>query len=279
MARLEALRLARRRVASPRGWRRAGWLALGCITVALTVLATFPAAWIADGIASQSQRRVLLADADGSLWNGSATLALSAGAGSETATVLPGRLQWSVAFWPLLTGTLRVVVSHTEAMSGPVAVAVTPLGWTAQAGAIRMPAALLEGVGAPFNTLRPDGLMRIDWSGLQGRFFARASEPGSAGSAGGMTGHLTVRLDQVSSAVSRVRPLGSYRAEIDWSGADGKLQLTTLAGPLHLQGSGTLGRQARFEGTADADPDAATQLVGLLSLLGRREDNVTRLRF
>ena len=37
--------------------------------------------------------------------------------------------------------------------------------------------------------------------------------------------------------------------------------------------------QARFEGTADADPDAATQLVGLLSLLGRREDNVTRLRF
>ncbi len=276
MARLEALRLARRHVASPRGWQRAGWLALGCATVVLTVLAAFPAAWIADSIATQSQRRVLLADADGSLWHGSATLALSAGAGSETATVLPGRLQWSVAFWPLLSGTLRLAVSHTEAMSGPVGVAVTPFGWSAQAGAIRLPAALLEGVGAPFNTLRPDGLMRIDWSGLQGRFFARAGEPGSAA---GMTGHLTLRLDQISSAVSRVRPLGSYRAEIDWSGADGKLQLTTLAGPLHLQGNGTLGRQARFEGTADADPDAAAQLVGLLSLLGRREDNVTRLRF
>lgn len=276
MVRLEALKLARRRVASPRGWQRAGWLALGCVTVALTVLAAFPAAWIADTVASQSQRRVLLADADGSLWNGSATLALSAGAGSETATVLPGRLHWSVAFWPLLTGSLRMVISHTEAMSGPVGLTVTPFGWTAQAGAIRLPAALLEGVGAPFNTLRPDGLMRIDWSGLQGRFLARAGEPGGAA---GLTGHLSVRIEQVSSAVSRVRPLGSYRAEIDWSGADGKLQLTTLAGPLHLQGNGTLGRQARFEGTADADPDAAAQLVGLLSLLGRREDNVTRLRF
>ncbi|MDF3839365.1 type II secretion system protein N [Cupriavidus basilensis] len=276
MARLEALRLVRRRSARPGGgWRRLGWIALGGVTVALTMLAAFPAAWIADGIASQSQRRVLLADADGSLWNGSATLALSAGAGSETATVLPGRLQWSVAFWPLLTGTLRVVVTHSEAMSGPVALAVTPLGWTVQAGAIRLPASLLEGVGAPFNTLRPDGLMRIDWSALQGRFFGRAGEPGAAGP----NGHLTLRLDQISSAVSRLRPLGSYRAEIDWTGAEGKLELTTLAGPLHLQGSGTLGRQARFEGTANADPDAATQLVGLLSLLGRREDNVTRLRF
>ncbi|WP_420996037.1 type II secretion system protein N [Cupriavidus sp. 30B13] len=283
MARLEALRLARRGVRRPLGWRSLGWLALGLATVALTVLAAFPATWIADGIASQSQRRVLLADAEGSLWKGSATLALSAGAGSETATVLPGRLQWSVSFWPLLTGTLRLVVMHTEAMSAPVGVTVTPLGWTAQAGAIRLPAALLEGVGAPFNTLRPDGRMRLDWSMLQGRFFRRAGEPGDGGNGngggGGLTGHLTLRLEQVSSAVSRVRPLGSYRAEIDWAGGAGKLELTTLAGPLHLQGSGTLGRQARFEGTANADPDAAAQLVGLLSLLGRREDNVTRLRF
>jgi general secretion pathway protein N len=271
MARLEALRLARRPIRGPRGWRRVGWLVLGFVTVALTVLAAFPAAWIADSIASQTQRRVLLADADGSIWKGSATLALSAGAGSEIAAVLPGRLQWSVAFWPLLTGTLRMVVTHSQSMSGPVGVAVTPLGWTAQAGAVRLPASMLEGVGAPFNTLRPDGLMRIDWSALQGRFFG---EPGT-----GMTGHLTLRLDQVSFAVSRLRPLGSYRAEIDWSGGSGRLELTTLAGPLHLQGNGIVGRHARFEGTANADPDAATQLVGLLSLLGRREDNVTRLHY
>ncbi|WP_454723553.1 MULTISPECIES: type II secretion system protein N [Cupriavidus] len=274
MARLEALRLARRGERRPRGWRSVGWLALGLATVALTLVAAFPATWIADGIASQSQRRVLLADAEGSLWHGSATLALSAGAGSETATVLPGRLQWSVAFWPLLGGTLRLAVTHSEAMSSPVGVAVTPLGWTAQAGAIRLPASLLEGVGAPFNTLRPDGRMRLDWSMLHGRFFRGAGQDG-----GGLNGHLTLRLEQVSSAVSRLRPLGSYRAEIDWAGAAGKLELTTLAGPLHLQGSGVLGRQARFEGTANADPDAAAQLVGLLSLLGRREDNVTRLRF
>ncbi|MBY4946617.1 type II secretion system protein N [Cupriavidus respiraculi] len=273
MARLEALRLARRDVRPARIGRTLGWLVLGLAAVLATIAAALPAAWLADGIAERTERRVLLADAEGTLWRGSATLALSAGAGSATATVLPGRLQWSVAFWPLLTGSLRLSLNHTEAMAAPVAVTVTPTGWRAQSGALRLPASLLEGVGAPFNTLRPDGLMRVDWSSLRGRFFAGGGEPA------GMQGHLSLRIEQVSSAVSRLRPLGSYRAEIDWAGATGTLRLTTIDGPLHLEGGGPLGRRARFEGTARADPDAETQLAALLSLLGRRENNVTRLRF
>ncbi|WP_354682770.1 type II secretion system protein N [Cupriavidus necator] len=276
MVRLETLRLPRRKLRQPGAWRRLRWLAIGLASAAVTVVAMLPATWIAARVATQTQGRVLLADASGSMWRGSATLALSAGAGSQTATVLPGRLQWKLAFWPLLTGTARLVVSHTETMAAPVAVTVTPGGWTAQAGAIRLPAALLEGIGAPFNTLRPDGMMRLDWSTLQGSFSGKNTNGGS----GQMTGHMTLRIEQVSSAVSRLRPLGSYRAEIDWAGAGGgKLQLSTIAGPLHLEGSGTLGRQARFEGTAQAEPEAANQLASLLSLLGRRDNHVTRLRF
>ncbi|SPA38932.1 GENERAL SECRETORY PATHWAY N TRANSMEMBRANE PROTEIN; type II secretion system [Cupriavidus taiwanensis] len=269
MVRLETLRLPRRALRQPAAARRLRWLGLGLATAAVTTVAMLPATWIATRVATQTQGRVLLADASGSLWRGSATLALSAGAGSQTATVLPGRLHWTLAFWPLLTGRARLVLTHSEAMAAPVAVTATPGGWTAQSGAMRLPASLLEGVGAPFNTLRPDGLMRVDWSSLQGRFSGQ-----------GMTGHMTLRIEQVSAAVSRLRPLGSYRADIDWTGAGGgKLQLSTIDGPLHLEGSGTLGRQARFEGTAHAEPEAATQLTSLLSLLGRRDNNVTRLRF
>ncbi|WP_244786258.1 type II secretion system protein N [Cupriavidus pauculus] len=268
MARLEALRLPRRRARTPRGWQRLRWALLGIVTVTVTIVASLPAAWMADRVAAETQRRVLLADAAGTMWQGSATLALSAGAGSQTATVLPGRLSWNVAFWPLLGGTLRVVLEQDATMAAPVTVSVSPAGWTVQPGSMRLPASLLEGVGAPFNTLRPDGTMRIDWTALQGRFAGNQKY-----------GHLSVQLDQMSAAVSRLRPLGSYRADVDLTGAGGKLQLKTTAGPLYLEGSGTLGRQARFEGTAHAAPDAATQLAGLLSLLGRTENNVTRLRF
>lgn len=273
MARLEALRLRRRAPAAPRGRGALRWTLLGIASVAATVIAAWPAAWVADTVAFRSGGRVLLADAAGTLWRGSATLALSAGSGSQTATVLPGRLQWSIAFWPLLAGSLRAVVSHTEAMPTPVAIRVAPTGWHAQTGTLQLPASLLEGIGAPFNTLRPDGAMRLDWSALEGRFRATEGRPA------GVSGRLTLRLDQVSSAVSRVRPLGSYRAEIELSGQGGMLRVSTIAGPLHLEGSGPLGKRARFEGTARADADAAEQLAALLSLLGRREDNVTRLRF
>ncbi len=268
MARLEALRLPRRRAYAPRGWQRLRWTILGAATVATTVVACLPATWLAERVATETQRRVLLADAAGTLWHGSATLALSGGAGSQAATVLPGRLTWAVAFWPLLTGTLQVALSQDTSMDAPVTVTVTPSGWTAQSGSARLPASLLEGIGAPFNTLRPDGTMRVEWSALQGKFAGNQKY-----------GHLTMHLEQMSAAVSRLRPLGSYRVEVDLAGADGRLQLKTTAGPLYLEGSGTLGRQARFEGTAQAAPEAATQLAGLLSLLGRTENNVTRLRF
>lgn len=268
MARLEALRLTRRRTRAPRAWARVRWALLGIATVVVTVVASMPATWMAERVATETQRRVLLADASGTMWHGSATLALTAGAGSQTATVLPGRLSWDVAFWPLLTGTLRMVLLQDATMAAPVMVTAAPGGWTVQPGGMRLPASLLEGVGAPFNTLRPDGDMRIEWTALQGKYAGNQKY-----------GHLTMQLDQMSAAVSRLRPLGSYRAEVDLNGADGKLQLKTTTGPLFLEGSGTLGRQARFEGTAHAAPEAATQLAGLLSLLGRTENNVTRLRF
>ena len=65
MARLEALRLPRRRARTPRGWQRLRWALLGVATVIVTIVASMPAAWMADRVAAETQRRVLLADAAG----------------------------------------------------------------------------------------------------------------------------------------------------------------------------------------------------------------------
>jgi general secretion pathway protein N len=63
MARLEALRLPRRRIRASRGWRRVRWTLLCIATVGVTVLVSMPATWLAERIAGETQRRVLLADA------------------------------------------------------------------------------------------------------------------------------------------------------------------------------------------------------------------------
>ena len=73
------------------GRRWAGWgAALG---VVFGLVTQAPAQWLADSLARATQGRLLLAEARGSLWDGSAVLVLTGGAGSRNASALPGRLQ------------------------------------------------------------------------------------------------------------------------------------------------------------------------------------------
>ena len=81
-------------------WQRAQhagrrWAVWGVLLGALgAALANAPAQWLADALHQASAQRLLLADARGSLWTGSAVLVLTGGAGSRDAAALPGRLQW-----------------------------------------------------------------------------------------------------------------------------------------------------------------------------------------
>ena len=275
---LPPLRLRRRAEADERpslGWRVL-WCVVALLAIAVTIVTQYPAAWAAERVAAATGHRVLLADSQGTLWHGSATLALTAGNGGADATVLPGRLSWSIDMLPLLTGTLRAHLMHDRALEKPVTLTVTPSHWEAEAGTVALPASLLEGIGAPFNTLKLDGRLRAQWTPLSGQFGRGKGQPDTA------QGALTVTLEQVSSSLSRVRPLGSYQAVVSFGGVGGgpmQLALSTLAGPLSLQGQGTLGPHAHFDGVASATPESEPQLIGLLSLLGPRDGSHHRLRF
>jgi general secretion pathway protein N len=241
-----------RRVAAALPWLVAGLLASGAV-----VFARLPAAWITPQFAKATNGHVNLIEAAGSLWHGSASLMLAAGQDVSGATLLPGRIEWRTAFWPLLTGRLRMQMRQTEAMRDPVTLEATMRGATLSAGSIGVPASLLTGLGAPFNTLALDGAVQLTWSPW--RVIGSNSY-----------GRLSVTLTDVSSRASPVRPLGSYRAQLQAQGASSTIELTTLKGPLLLNGQGTLSRTSTsFQGTASATPEQRDNLAGLLNLLGR----------
>jgi general secretion pathway protein N len=79
------------------------WGAAGALIGALVALVAFiPAGWVAGAVASASGQRVLLADARGTVWNGSALLVFTGGPGSRDATALPDRLEWRLGLAGLL---------------------------------------------------------------------------------------------------------------------------------------------------------------------------------
>ena len=86
-----------------------------------------------------------------------------------------------------------------------------------------------------------------------------------------MEGRVQVDATQMSSRLSTIAPMGSYRLTLE-GGATSRIALATLEGSLQLSGQGQwVGQRLRFDGEASAAPDRVEALSNLLNILGRRD--------
>ncbi|HUG24859.1 type II secretion system protein N [Piscinibacter sp.] len=248
------------------------WGVAGAVVGALIGLIAFaPAAWLAKGVASATDQRLLLSDARGTVWSGSAVPVLTGGPGSRDASALPGRLDWTLGVAGLgfeirarhaccLNGT---TVLRIRPGFGRMAVTLVPPagGWVGQ-----WPSAWLSGLGTPFNTLQLGGALRLTSPGItfesaQGRWLVK--------------GRADVELIDASSRLSTLDSLGSYRLTLAGDPAQAgtsQLTLSTMEGALQLSGSGTWGAAGvRFRGEARAASGDEAALSNLLNIIGRRD--------
>jgi general secretion pathway protein N len=230
-----------------------------------------PAAWLAKAVASASDQRLLLADAHGTIWSGSAVPILTGGADSRDASYLPGRLEWTLS--PRFYG-VELAARQACCINGTMLVQIRPgLGRIKAtlvppaAGAVgQWPSAWLGGLGTPWNTLQLGGTARIASPGfsleqVEGRWR--------------LDGKIDLELEGVSSRLTTLDTLGSYRVSLTGgSGANGAmlLSLSTLDGPLQLTGSGTWGPGGvKFRGEARSATVDEAALSNLLNIIGRRD--------
>ena len=252
---------------TPKRWAIAG----AVLGVLIALVAFAPASWLARALASATGDHLLLVDTRGSVWNGSGVLVLTGGTGSRDASALPGRLRWKTSFKGL---GLQLAAQQDCCINGDLLLGLKPgLGrfeltvdtradWLA-----RLPAGLLSGLGTPWNTLQLGGSLRLsarelklEW--VQGRWR--------------QFGELQLDLINLSSRVSTVAPLGSYRLGVNADPANpgvSSVRLSTLEGALQLSGVGTLtsGGKSRFNGEAGAAPGREEALNNLLNIIGRRQ--------
>lgn len=266
---------SRRLPAAPRRWRPpvAAVAVLGALLGgAAALLAYAPAAWLAGALAAASGERLLLADARGSIWQGSAVAVLTGGAGSRDASALPGRLHWSLApdGW-----ALGLRARHACCINGELQLRIEVgfgrlrITLPAAPGALgQWPAKWLSGLGTPFNTLQPGGWLGLNSSGLVAE---------SAQGRWQISGGATLTLTDLSSRVSTLETLGSYRLALS-GGNPPQLLLSTSSGPLQLSGSGQWPASGlRFRGEARATAGFESALNNLLNIIGRRQGAVAIL--
>ena len=83
-------------------------------------------------------------------------------------------------------------------------------------------------------------------------------------------GNLQLEWRNAASALSEVKPLGSYRAEVAAEGAAASLRVSTIEGALRVTGQGRLEFPSRlaFTGEARAEASKAGALQPMLDLIG-----------
>ena len=273
------------------------------IGLAVGIVVNLPASLLANAVASATSDQFLLAEAEGTIWSGSAITVLTGGAGSHDASVLPTRLEWRLRpRWNgvalhltqdccLAHGTdlsvrrtldawqVRVVgpderdapagapVQGAPGAAGADAAALasaTPLG--------QWPMGWLEGRGFPWNTIHPGGVVTLTTHNLS--FSLQGGHWRTLGSA-------QVEIRQASSRLTTLDSLGTYRVLIQpdpstqvkpGDGATRALVwISTLDGALLIDGRGLIGAtgvRIRAEAHAAAGSEAA--LDNLLNLIGRR---------
>lgn len=244
---------------APWRWALAGALA----GLALATVLFAPARWLAALVQQASGERVMLLAPQGSLWNGSAQLVLSGGSGSRSAIALPGQLAWRIR--PAWSGA-SLQLSAECCTRQPLELRAMPAGWgglrlALSDGQSQWPASLLAGLGTPWNTVQAQGQLSAFTQGFslewrQGRL--------------NLAGRLQIEALQISSRLSTLQPMGSYRFTLQ-GGATTTLALNTLDGSLQLSGQGQwVGQRLRFNGTASAAPESVEALSNLLNIIGRR---------
>jgi general secretion pathway protein N len=230
--------------------------------VVLALVAYAPARWLAAGVDRWTTGHLKLVNPRGTVWNGTANLVLASGVGGAEAISVPGRFGWTLhPRWDGMAAVLDLACCAPQ----PLGLIARPRSGGIQLalgdGQSRWPAAMLVGFGAPFNTLKPEGTLDLS---------TRSFSVQLNGQKVAMTGLATLDATDISSSLSTLRPMGSYRVTLE-GGAATSLLLTTRDGSLLLNGSGYwTGTAMRFNGEASAAPGRESALSNLLNIIGRR---------
>jgi general secretion pathway protein N len=229
-------------------------------TAALAVLAVFvglfaavtvmPARWLMRVL--DPALPISIADASGTVWNGTALLALGPPGNRR---MVPGPVAWH---W----GWGGIELRHPW-LAGPLQLSPSWHGLQLSAQSLRAPADALVALGAPFNTLAPTGVLELKWPA----YVAGSTDAAPL---------FEAQWRDAGSALSTVQPLGTYRLLANRTAkGDVVLALSTAQGALHLQASGSWdGHRLRLNGEAepalDASESVRAALDPLLTAVGRR---------
>jgi general secretion pathway protein N len=225
---------------------------LACLA---TLIITAPASLLDAWLQKATQNRVVLANTGGTVWNGSATVALRKHDGGFIA-LQP--LHWDIDWPSLFIGGFKVRLHWDGMPAAAVTEAIFSVGKIELRHVqITVPVQALGEISPLLKPAQFHGQFQVQGERLV--FSAR-----------GMEGAATVDWQQAGSALSHVDPLGDYRVTLSGQAGGINIGLATNSGVLLLEGQGnwSAGQGLTFHGKAEAASGHYDELAELLHNIG-----------
>jgi general secretion pathway protein N len=248
---------------------RFGWLSwlvmLGCVLI-LTV-ANFPLQWLTSIVANASNCQLSLSQPAGTIWKGSAQVGFldgkSAGSkGCQRPQAMSERFSWT-SQCSVLGRQCKWLLQYPDA-ERPLEFTLKPNSLALSSNQIEFPPELIEVLSGPWRSLHLRGKLIVRWTEL----VWDSSQRGS----------VEVEFVNASSKISPVKPLGSYRLAFQLNQKI-SIELSTIEGILQLAGKGNIEmNRLSFQGDAKVRPESLDSLIGLLSIIGKKDGTVYRFK-
>lgn len=237
--------------------KKIGWRAWGLFAIAFifTLLVYVPASLLGRIVEAGSNGQLVLANATGTLWKGSAMPALRQRTGGVAAFE---KLHWEINILSLFSGKIVTQLSWENVQHDMPMVATISLDQAELRHAIIPLQAVLLGELTPL--LQP--------AKLSGQIQIKSDH--FSYSKAGLNGSASAEWTNAGSVLSAVNPLGSYRIELKGVGEKLDLTLMTTSGVLILEGQGnvTLNQGLQLKITARAAAESKGSIDELLNNLG-----------
>lgn len=199
-----------------RGMRPLGAALLFTTAFVLAAVYLAPASLVVVPIERATEGRLTVVAASGRIWSGHGTLT----ARSDAAKV---PLAWALTAVHPLRGSAEAVL--TVGASEPVNVTISLARLHIGRLDVALPASIIAVASGATASFRVGGT-------------TRARSAGIALERNGGSGRIALEWRDASTGFMAVAPLGSYGADLDWSGQQGSVTVHTLDGPLAIDGSG-----------------------------------------